>query len=231
MVGGSAMLFLVSLEEKTGTPKFHFPEHGEQWGRAHSSPCQACSYPAGAFLCAPVTAAAPALHHFRELGKTPRAQQPCLVPMHSSALLQERWLIPVSVGEVLLQFHHWFNILSSTDRWDESEARDLSWSCEGQLWTHIPQEMLELLLLPLAGLDIWWQLAPGKWWSGSVSSALWENHIFFCAQWLFPQCFWVDSLLKALESVATSVENTFRRLQCHVILLRKQRHFQLSSVV
>lgn len=135
--------------------------------------------------------------------------------MHSSALLTERWLIQVFVGEVLLQFHNCFNILYSTVI-GEMSLKPGIWAARvrGSCVLTSPQEMLELVLLPVAVVNIWCQLAPGKWWSGSVSSALQENTIFFMH---FPQCFWVDSLLKDTAIRFTSVEDTFWRLtvSCH----------------
>lgn len=73
MVGASAMLFVVFLDEKTGTPKFHSPVTAmcawDQRGSAHGLPSQACSYTARAFLPAQVTLNNFSLTSFHRTGK------------------------------------------------------------------------------------------------------------------------------------------------------------------
>lgn len=201
MVGGSAMLFLVCLDEHRDSQILLSCAHGTSEAVHTASPHRPVhtQLEHSCLPKSPLTASA--LHHFRELVKTPTAEQNCLVFMHSSTVLTERWLMQVFVGEVLLQFHNCFNILYCTVTGEMSLMPGiLTARVRGSCVLTCPQEMLELVLLPLAVVNIWCQLAPGKWWSGSVSAALQENTVLFYAQWLLSQCFWADSLLKCART-------------------------------
>lgn len=90
MVGGSAMHFLVCLDEQRDSQTLLSCAHGTSEAVHTASPHR----PVHTQLehsCLPRSLlTASSLHHFRELLKTPTAEQHCLVSMHSPTVLTEK---------------------------------------------------------------------------------------------------------------------------------------------